>query len=98
MHFKYCIVLFSLLQDIQTFVLVTFDGRQSYFGDYCLFYFCGLFNEALSVSRLHSFGCYDNALMMRWKGFGMKRSWSSGGSIPEFDWRGWEKRPKPQSW
>jgi hypothetical protein len=37
-------------------------------------------------------------VMMNWKGFGRKRSWSNLGTMLEFSWRYWGKRQKKRDW
>jgi hypothetical protein len=34
---------------------------------------------------------YDDRWIMNWKGFGRKRSWPNGVTIPAFLWRDWKK-------
>jgi hypothetical protein len=60
-------------------------------------FFCELFNDALSISRLYIVEWHENRRMMNWKRFGRKRLWQSRCGIPVFAWSHWEIHEKLQS-
>jgi hypothetical protein len=45
----------------------------------------------LSTARLYNVKSQDDGLMIKWKRFGRKRSWSNCGDILASAWRDWGK-------